>query len=952
MKKTLYIISALLLGLVSCTQMQIEAPELAKPEETGLVAVTMKLDVPVPIMAFTKAGERSHTPDIDYIKVAVFGTSGYPQTYALAEPVGSYATTNGDTYTFKVLLPVYEGEAHVHIIANGDESIKFVDENETSIMESMKSENNIGAYWARVVLEDGILPQKDQNGIMQTDSQGNFIPSDETKAQFENLTLVRNFAEVVLTNEAGNLTDVSWTLVNIPKSGSVAPMSAGTYVDDYAAYEYDAETGRMVNGSKVYEGFMFDGAMDYTVPTEDTFSGVAPGASNFVYERPLPGTDKATCILVRAKFSNGTTPDGYYTYYRLDLMDEAVDGYFPIYRNYKYQVKIHRVGNRGATTIAEAMNRDSGGNVSMSTEAMKLTDISDGSSRLFVEYTDKVFTSGGKKTLFVQYIPDVTVDADNDGNADVDNTKIQVKIKTQGTALANTTITLLPTSTQTGYYYYQFEVNDQDENADLTSVLQVIASNGKTGDDKSTLYRDINLRVMKKMDFELSLEPKQVSGITTTVLSIALPDDLPSSVFPLLLYIEDVNHTLSPTQKDGAGNAITLPVQTGKSLADGTTNSFYYIRTVNESEYNANHTITTEFETVVSSSATTIYVANEYFKTHNINLLNDGIYVNPTHATVEYSVTSVQVEIEAADASKSWTVTGGSGVTVSPASGTGSGSFTMTFEANNSTTQQVVRRATVTSDGVSHVVYITQLPLEFSLTPASQEVAFNATTAEVTIHADEGQAWTATVTGPNGTNPTISAASGEGTQTLTVTIPSNSTTSSRNFTVTANMGDSDISVYGTITQKAGPASPYTFNASAFTINNRTGSLTSSDGYVTVSVGNAAKNGTGTGQYLTMGYRQNLTNNRGTITITPQAGFKITNIKITYSDSDYANYEWGNTDVEVSSGSYVRDGNNSTTGTWTGSSTTAITFTNGHSATWTNTGRFPRITSIVVTYEPI
>ena len=181
MKKTLYIITALLLSLVSCTQMQVEAPELAKPDETGLVAVTMKLDVPVPIQAFTKA-DRAENPEIDYIRVAVFGTSGYPQTYAYAEPVDSYASTNGETYTFKVLLPVYEAEAHVHIIANGDESIKFVDEDEDSIMKTMKSENNVGAYWARVVLEDGILPQKDQYGIMQTDAAGNFIPSDETRS--------------------------------------------------------------------------------------------------------------------------------------------------------------------------------------------------------------------------------------------------------------------------------------------------------------------------------------------------------------------------------------------------------------------------------------------------------------------------------------------------------------------------------------------------------------------------------------------------------------------------------------------------------------------------------------------------------------------------------------------------------------------------------------------------
>lgn len=944
MKKAIYILSTLLLGLVSCTQMQVEAPELAKPEETGLVAVTLKLDVPVPIMAFTKAGERAEKPNIDAIRVAVFGTSGYPQTYAYAEPVGSYATTNGEKYTFKVLLPVYEGEAHVHIIANGDESIKFVDETETSIMETMKSEGDVGAYWARVVLEDGILPQKDQYGIMQTDNQGNFIPSEETQRKFNDLTLIRNFAEVVLTNESSNLTEITWTLVNVPSSGSVAPMSAGTYVDNYAEYEYDAETGRMVNGSKVYGGFMFEDAMDITIPTEVDYSGVEPGIPNFVYERPIPAPgEKATCVLLRAKFiPEGTTrADSYYTYYRIDLMDEAIGGYFPLYRNYKYQVKIHKVGNRGAKTIAEAMNRDSGGNVSMTTEALKLTDISDGASRLVVEYTDKVFISKGYKTIFVQYIPDVTTGV-------VDNSKVSIKVKTQGTALVDNTITLLPNSSQTGFYYYQFQVNDQDEEEDLTSVLQVVADNGKTGEDKSTLYRDINIRVLKKMDFDLALVPNKVTGLTTTVLHINLPDGLPSSLFPLLINIEDVNHTLSPTHKDGAGNPITIPVLTAKSLADGTTNSFYYIRTVNESEYTADHSITTEFETVVPASATTIYVANEYFNTHNINLINDGIYVNPSHATVQHNITSVEIAVDASDASKTWSVTAGNGVTVTPSSGTGSGSFTMSFAANSSD-GQIVRSATVTSDGTSHNVYITQLPLQFSITPETQVVDFRTTTAEVTIFAEEGQAWTATVN--NGAS--LSQESGEGTATITVSFSAN-TSAQRIFTVNATSSGQSRSA--SITQKAGPASPYTFTAGAFTINNRTGSLTSSDGYVTVSLGNAAKSGSGSDAFLTMGYADSIfgydyNRHAGVIRISPIDGFKITEVKVTYSRTNTdAGYDFGNNSATASTGSYTRDQGN-TSATWTGSSTSEITITNGYQQNGGNTN-FPRISSIIVTYEPI
>ena len=373
MKKTLYILSALLLGLVSCNKAEFEEIRTAKDvDPTGLVAVTLQVQIPT-LQAYTKAlGDRSDTPSIKDIRVAVFGTSGYPQTYTLAEPVDAsgnpisdYATTNGDTYYFKVHLPVYDGEAHVHIIANGDESIKFVDEDEDSIMTAMKSEGNVGAYWTRIVLNDGILPEADMNGIMRTDDDGNFYPSDETEAAFTGLVLVRNFAEVQLHSAVAEteLHDISWTLVNVPTMGSVAPMVAGTYVDNYKDYVYNKKTGRMVladvddNGyviepaQAVYDGFMFEeDPMDWSVPTDDKINTPIsdPG---FVYERLHPGADKATCILMKAKFRTDT----YFTYYRLDLTNEAVGGYFPIYRNYKYEMTIKKVGNRGAI-LAAAMS--------------------------------------------------------------------------------------------------------------------------------------------------------------------------------------------------------------------------------------------------------------------------------------------------------------------------------------------------------------------------------------------------------------------------------------------------------------------------------------------------------------------------------------------------------------------------------------------------------------------
>ena len=975
MKKTIYILSALLLSLVSCRQIEFDPVELNAPnqvEETGLVAVTMQLEIPeVELKALTRANTCSEKPQIDYIYVAVFGTSGYPQTYTLAEPVDadgnrltSYATENNTPYYFKVLLPVYDGEAHVHIIANGKESIPFADQDEESIMSTMSTTSNVGAFWARVVLEDGILPEKDVNGIMKTDTEGNFEPDTATKNAFKNLVLIRNFAEVKLVNESSDLKEVTWSLVNVPTKGSVAPMAAGTYVDNFKDYTYNPSSGKMVYGTETYNGFVFpNDAMNFTVPAGGVALASTPGNPLFLYERSLnsiTSSEKPTCILMRAKFQN----DSEFSYYRLDLMDDKVEGgYFPIYRNFLYEVKVHMVGNRGAKTPAEAMNRDSGGNVSFTPEAKSLTDISDGISRLNVEYVEKNFTSGGKKTLRVQYIPDVSTGT-------VNNDGVSIRIKNQGLALKEgTTITELSTSSTTGYKYYQFELNGQDENDDLVSVLEVKADNGSTT-NKSVLYRDITLRVLKKMDMTLDLVPNKLDANTKkTVLKIILPDGLPSSIFPLEFHIEDINHTLTPTQKDGNGKTITVPVKTALSLADGTTNSFYYIRTVNESEYNTNHTISTEFEEVTSPSATTVYVANEYFTTKTKNLLNDGMYVYPTSATVDFNVTSMDIDVEFGGQSSAWSVTvpADSEITAEPSSGTGNGTFKMKFPVNSSTTSSVERTVTVTSGSTSRTVTITQNPLAFSINPASQTVDFNVESTEVTVFAPDGVDWTASVVPETGTS--LSATSGTGSQTLTVTLPKNNTTSQRPFTVTVTLTDSGVTATAQIAQRRGPDPSSTFTPDSFTydVNQRTGLAASGDGYVTISLANISNIEYGYFYdttpadygYFEMGRRVNEGSYwnptyrayRGEITVTPASGIKITSIIITYSDANNAGYDFGNTPVEVNTGSYQRTGNNTIQGAWAGTSENPIIFTNGYRNN-NNNYNFPRITQIKVEYEAI
>ena len=640
MKKIFTILSIVLLGAISCTKSSFETP---KPEETGLVEVNMSMTLPTWLMASTKASDMAHKPNIDDIRVAMFGTSGYPQAYTKATLTGTQPTENGTTYTFTVLLPVYEGEAHIHVIANGPDSILYDGWPENKLMTKMTTTGGVGAYWARIVLEDGVQAKWTGNGTMQTyETTGNFVPTDATSAKFQNITLIRNFAEVALT-EVNGLTDVTYTLVNVPTSGSVAPIFSDSvksepksatdtttlyyadYLDTYATgYQYNTSTEKMeeISGSAVYDGYMVDESINKALPAD----GALPySISNpaFTYERTVATRD-ATCLLIRGRYT-----DNKYYYYRLDLLGQTAP--LALYRNYQYQVRIGRLGGKGYTTPDEAMKHNSSDNVSALVEAKTLTDISDGASRLYVEYIEKNFVAGGPQTFWVKYEPSA--------DGEVNNTSVTITdVKCDAITSAGVT-----KGTASGdYQFFNFTLNGQGA-ADKVSTFTVKASNGKTGDYASTLTRVVTVRVVKTMTMTPTLNHAEIEGgkDKNVVLSIALSDTLQSSMFPLEFYIEDTNHTLNPTGSDGAGHEITVPVKVDKSIVDKTSNSFYFIRTVNWSEYEpmrdaykAGNTgaivFQTEFKTLVDDSATDIYVANEYFTTANTSLTNTAGTVRKT----------------------------------------------------------------------------------------------------------------------------------------------------------------------------------------------------------------------------------------------------------------------------------------------------------------------------------
>ena len=125
-----------------------------------------------------------------------------------------------------------------------------------------------------------------------------------------------------------------------------------------------------------------------------------------------------------------------------------------------------------------------------------------------------------------------------------------------------------------------------------TSIKKsIIRVSGRKGDDEATnvnkyIYREITVNLMATQTFALDddnvtaiVGTPTVSGAGNEVeIQLFLPKDLGASVFPIQVRIEAENNSLSATTPD-------LPVSTGKSKFDANRNTYFFIRTIEYSEY-------------------------------------------------------------------------------------------------------------------------------------------------------------------------------------------------------------------------------------------------------------------------------------------------------------------------------------------------------------------------------
>lgn len=621
MKATKYIAAlALLLGVISCQPEMFNDKGDSSDAETAELVFSVQFPEPIPV---TTKGTMDHGPraaEAFDIHLCIFGPGdGYVQNWITATKVGEPTTTtfNDVEYitggNFKVLLPLTDDKRTVHIIANPPESANpttsdYID----NVMEKMVNEGNTCSYWQQIILPSGIYADPENGTKVHPD----------IKAAFTNVQLLRNFAKLIVDgpDEGEDLFELeSWTLINVPKKGYVAPYTGirteeGRFPSGYSNAYLSAshtvtERYNQLLVTDNYKGSMpplKDTMINVTFPgdPESVAQGVyvGNGGSKYMYERPLPSAEQAqTAVLIKVTFKEGhkvyelgPNENGNYTYwYKVELLDDK-GAYVPVLRDFVYKLHILGLDEPGYLTARAAFGGAYFGNISASLETASLSELSNGKSTIYAETLDyTIMVNPGGGAMFLEnsnfyFIPNLDFATEVFWKDTPGKCTITPTIETvPGYPAAIENINKVHFSGEndgTGPGTITIEPNAIDE----TMKKSIIRIKGKGQFDGSKeLYRDIMITLMEKPDFKhgsdttciFNADTVHVNGVgNEVVLKIYLPEGLGSSVFPVQVRIEAQNNTLSANTPD-------LPVQTGKSLFDPSRNTFFFIYTINYDDY-------------------------------------------------------------------------------------------------------------------------------------------------------------------------------------------------------------------------------------------------------------------------------------------------------------------------------------------------------------------------------
>jgi len=637
MKKIIYIITAGLLVLaVACNKtMDVDSSSnttTVPPAEGTMVKV--EFDVSYPGSSAQTKAAMGEVPVIDTLFIAIFSEdNGYLQNWipATLEKIASAGVNVKAKY--KVYLPITNNEVF-HFIANPPDRQPAFDY-ENSFVRSMVTTDSEGAYWQRITISGGVKAAKDDNGEYILDDNGNYTVDYDSIEDLKHVVLVRNYAKIVVKSAVeSEFKVVQYALGYVPTSGTVAPWNTKTssgnvigfdvkYTDikDYLPQDetihegddtYDSDLHRK---GRFYEDLTLKDASGYTgysgvMPDNVVFNNDEPTSfvyatatdnGLYTYERTMPNsTDQLpTVIVMQIEWQDGNslgvtagTPD----WYKVELLDNDGD-FMPLLRNIRYTLSLSGIKERGYSTSTLAWENSALGNISSSLETAALNDISDGTSRLIVEQLDySIFTNITNTTLEFQFYPDESSNTTVNKTSTDDNVAITISLRTvdgyEAAVTAVGDLTEVEHTDGTTWGSIPLTIANVPASGMLKSVIRV---QGRYGSNRP-IYRDVTYSVQGQQSLTSKSSVAPASGSTDiidqpVIVTIGIPENLASDIFPLQFRIEALDNNLSATDPelpvvDGLSTFTFSDTETGLvAKKDPGTRSFYYIKTISYTDY-------------------------------------------------------------------------------------------------------------------------------------------------------------------------------------------------------------------------------------------------------------------------------------------------------------------------------------------------------------------------------
>lgn len=596
----LFILLVMLLTATSCS----ESLGLDASEADGKVRLSFSLGGALkPAVKSRALGEMTEDKrkNLD-VWLLVFDKEGFLVETAQAKE----QENSGDETTFSVDLSISTQRRIIHFVAVDTDDTQLTrtewDQkmrdlpygHETNVVRDLTVPYPVDAYW-----------QREETPTINADTK------------FKRVPLVRNFAKVeiksVVDRAKYDFVFEGFCVCNVEAEGSVAPYNTetGEFVDYLQTGTETSKTYVQLNSEGYYGAIPNEGAQNVQIP-DDT--GGDCGLTfdlepKYLYETHNSSGDfkGSVYVLVKGRFEGNASS----SYYKVDLVKRGDEGmiYYDVLRNIFYTGEIQGVTANGYSSAKAASEAAASNNISASTSTGDVPNISDSEQRLFVSTTFLPITANQPVTMRFRYIPDLNeettmnngrVSYSYSGDGFLDEQSFTVA--TSDDADGWREITLTPRSglpaggaVQTGVLHFYVEQEDN-----MSEILT----------------RDVT--IIYRAPYLLAVDcPDEVDKASQTSVTVTLQIDknFNEKMFPLTFQMEANPKTLYP---DVSKNK--LPVQLGKSLADGTTNSFYYEKTITWDEYGALNApagknykeLPCYFLTNCESNAATVYAANVY----------------------------------------------------------------------------------------------------------------------------------------------------------------------------------------------------------------------------------------------------------------------------------------------------------------------------------------------------